>query len=98
MKTPPSVRKFKQLTRDDIRNNRSIRSLRMGNQLLNVLISIYPEIFFLDEDKVKLATSNMKIDWSKDIDLQTVENILRNGFFLSFNFGVVVQSFSCSGD
>lgn len=54
----------------------------MGNQLLNVLISIYPEIFFLDEGKVKLATSNMKIDWSKDIDLQTVENILRSGFFI----------------
>ena len=77
-----SARKFKQLTRDEIRNTRSMRPLKMGIQVLNVLVSMYPEKFFLDDDKVRLATSNMKLDWSKEIDLQTVENILRIGFFL----------------
>ena len=59
-----------------------MRPLKMGIQVLNVLVSMYPEKFFLDDDKVRLATSNMKLDWSKEIDLQTVENILRIGFFL----------------
>ena len=89
-----SVRKFKQLTRDEIRNTRSMRPLRMGNQALNVLISIYPELFFLDGDKVKLATSNMKLPWSKEIDLQTVENILRKGLFSVISYELTNSTFS----
>ena len=55
----------------------------MGKQILNVLISIYPETFILHEDKVGLATLNMEFAWSKEIDLQTVESYLRIELFFT---------------
>ena len=63
-----------------------MRALKMGKQILNVLVSIYPEKFILNDDNVILATSNTKLPWSSDIDLQNVVNYFRTEFFSLLTF------------
>ena len=58
----------------------------MGEQILNVLVSIYPEKFILNDEKVILATSNTKLPWSNDIDIQNVVNYFRTEFFSLLTF------------